>query len=287
MIASREKELLVVTSAYIGVYRWGIPRPVWDRRVSIQSLTGCMLTPQIIGVLTANNLKIFPRMPHEPTYTVELPTHHKPLGVLLHSDTPLEAVVWTHTGKLLFIVLPDQRTQTVSVSDAPIVCASRYGNEGLIVIDTQGNAVQLHRKGIVHRWNDSPAGVSALAVHPSQPWILSAGLDGLLRVYNLQSRRLYWAAAGHKLDILGADYIDTERVLSVANDQQALVWRIPHKKPISWLRTPPLSEKIVFQRSLDQTLWLATVDAMHQFDADALAWRTTKITLPANINKEE
>lgn len=155
------------------------------------------------------------------------------------------------------------------------------------MVDSQGNVVQLHRKGVVHRWSDSPAGASTLAVHPDQPWILSAGLDGLLRVYDLQAKRLYWTAAGHKWDILAADYIHTDRILSVGNDQQALVWRLPHKKPEAWLRTPAFSETILLRRSSNQTLWLATVDAMHRFDADALAWRTTKTTLPANINKEE
>lgn len=286
-LSTDEREILVITDEHLIVYRWGDKRSSWMRRATRKNPLGGVLTQRFVGALYERQLCLFPRRPHEPEYTVDIPSSLKPTGILALREHPVELAIWTQTGALARLKLPEQQFNRVMVSEVALMHVSRYRDSELLVADAEGRIIQLRTNAIVYQWRDCTAGVNSLTVHPHQPWVLSAGIDGILRLYDLQQRKLRWAAAGHRWEVLAAEFIDEERVLSIGSDRQALLWRIGAQLPSDRCSLPSAETPMLLQRDAQQTLWLATARFVHHLRLDPLSWRTIPLAVPSSSQRKE
>lgn len=112
----------------------------------------------------------------------------------------------------------------------------------LVVSGGTDGLLQLHRLNVAdnsfllaNQLRAHQSGINAIAVHPSQPLIVSGGDDGqvTLTSVNVDSLQLSSEAApipnAHHSTITGIGWISPEHFVSVAVDQRVILWRLVSK----------------------------------------------------------
>jgi WD40 repeat protein len=74
------------------------------------------------------------------------------------------------------------------------------------------------------------AGVTQLAWHPKNSWLVSAGVDRSVRAWDAKTGNLLVAWTGHRDMIMGlAISPDGTYVVSASDDNTARVWQFPNQ----------------------------------------------------------
>lgn len=112
----------------------------------------------------------------------------------------------------------DAVTSVAFNSDGTQLASSEYAEGTIRLWNAKTGKLQATLKG--HR-----GGVNHLAYHPTQPWLVSAGVDQTLRLWNLNNQQCLTVLRGHKKTVQGFSLSsDGSRVISYSPDLSVKLW---------------------------------------------------------------
>lgn len=271
-------EVLRVEDTQLGMYRVGNKRPEWTRALRRSVQAACFTTARVFALTEGGQLASLPRRPFENAYTLALP--QRPYrALLLVQENPPRIAALPHSGELLLLAPPEERPTRVPVSQHPLRSGCVAPNQTVLVSDEAGQVWGIQKSQVAFRWEGALGGILAWALHPTQPIVAGAGVDGIIRVWSFPSGKLQVALAGHRFEVLQVLFDKQgDLLLTFGSDAQLLVWRWRESQlPRHYLRLPAPPQNALLHRDAKGELWLLTSSGMHRLDLNKLEWRSIAI----------
>lgn len=276
-LASAGKEVLYSDSLRLAVYRLGNSQVQWMCRVRSKVVAACLTERAVYAVTEAAQLHTLPRRVSEPTYALPLPRGVYTALLLVHRHPPVLAAL-SNTGEIVYLRPPEERIDRLTVSRHPLLNGCVAG-EYLLVSDRAGQVYAVKSQRVVKQWEGCVGGVVRLASHPEDPYVVGAGMDGIIRIWEYPVGQLQAALVGHRWDVLDAAFSEKgDLLVTIGSDGQALVWRWRASQlPDYALPLPEPSSLLRLHRDDEGRLWLLTSTRMHRLDLVSRQWRTVRL----------
>lgn len=199
----------------VRIYRWGAPRPLWERTLGAEPQALALTPRAVYGVVNGKLLQMF-RTLNEPSQPYPLPSDRvgAPLDILAHG---MSVFCWTSKGALCHATLPEAQWRILTLGRASIT-AVVLCDRWLAAADEAGTAHLVERDSwkLERAWQCGLGGVMEWQYHPQRRWLAAACADGLVKVWELPTARLVGAFASHRY---GAE---------------RLAWHLPTAHLVSW-----------------------------------------------------
>ncbi len=279
-LSASAKEVLFAEETVVALYALSSGRPVWSHTLRDAVQTGSFTQSRVFVVTERAHLYSLPRHAFEPTATWTLPAILSYTALLVMSTSPLQLGVLARSGDLWWVYPQEERVERLSLSKSALLCGC-VGQGNLWMIADAGGQVYVGKaQELVKRWAGGTGGIAAMAVHPSEPWVAGAGMDGLLRVWEYPSGRLLKALAGHRWDVRSVAFAQQgDLLVSLGSDRQVLVWRWRQAElPVQGLKAPVSSEMACLHRDGQGQVWLLSEEGMHRLELPTYKWHSVKLS---------
>lgn len=261
--------------AQIMIYVLGEKRPVWTRSLSHTVRAACLTQHWVYAITERAQLHCLPRRAFENPYTLKLPASATYAALEPVRPNPPLLAALSSTGRLLLLTPPNDQPTTLNLSPKPLAQACLGPDETLLIADAEGQVSVVQAKRVVKQWSGAQGGVS-LSVHPRQPLVAGAGVDGIIRVWEYPSGKLLTALAGHRWDVQSCVFDESgDLLITLGSDGQVLVWAWHEAQlPKAWLRTPQNPTDARLHRDERGRIWLLTPTHTHQLNLHTSQWQS-------------
>ncbi len=154
----------------------------------------------------------------------------------------------------------------MSESYIPLLHINAVSYEGSLFginVDVNAASDEIIRTEMAFGFHETPGSLKALAISSQGRYMICAGMDEYIRIFDLQKKRSMGEMSGHTGCVTALSFIGEKFVISASEDGTMIIWRVNgwqklhilggHKGPVNDLALHP-SGKLCLSVSRDNTL---------------------------------
>lgn len=253
----------------VHVGRWNVPKPLLSFPSPRPNVIA--LTQRYVYLVFSRDSRIaaHPRNPNEPRMNLSVPTEG-----LTHIITPnanTERLLLCYAdGRIVRLSPPDTRPQLIAQLNGEVKTYAIAGDQ-LFVCDSGGTVHLILGNTSITHWSIGRTGATQIDVDPSGKYLLSVGLEGVIRVWRIETRRQELATIGHRRGVFAGVFIDTQHILTLGDDLQTLRWNLGQYRQPQARWTSPADRLLALRRAQNKKIYLLTDASVYQLEAEQ--WR--------------
>lgn len=260
-----EKQWAIWRKETLSVYRWGAAKPEWEFKHPEEPLSIALLSRGVY-TLTRKQVLWFPRNRYDPKQSWTAPSARG-----MQALSPERLLLWDSQGNLLFWDMG--RIEKREVSKKPICIGVVQEKRGTVVGDEGGTVYLLDGDTVRSSWKIHAGVITTLVWHPTRTeWLLSAGEDAVITLWDTRTRKYLKAIVGHKGIVVSCAFVAEGRyLLSVDEWGGIYLWDMEKPElPITYTSVDP--PVYALQRDEKGSVWLLRESGVLYWDVRERRW---------------